>query len=308
MQDSSSDGPLISVCMPVYNAERYVGQAVESILNQTLGDFEFLIVDDGSTDGSRRVLESYAARDRRIRLSSRPNTGLLVALHEMLAMARGEFLARMDADDVALPERFERQVAYLRSHPEVLALGTRILVIDPDGDPLEERCLGRDHEEIDRAHIEPSPEMGICHPSVMMRTETLRRIGGYRPEYDKAEDTDLWLRLGELGRLANLPDVHLKYRLHPQSVSQSKGAEQYTILVRAQADARRRRGLPPSQAPEFIHQAEPLDESGWWHFMGWMALKSGHVSTARKYGLRLCRRRPSWLESWRLLYCALRGY
>ena len=89
--------------MPVYNAERYVAEAVESILDQTLGDFEFLIVDDGSTDGSRRILERYAARDPRIRLASRPNTGYLVALNEMLAAARGEFIARMDSDDVALP-------------------------------------------------------------------------------------------------------------------------------------------------------------------------------------------------------------
>jgi glycosyltransferase involved in cell wall biosynthesis len=294
--------------MPVYNAERYVAQTVESILGQTLGDFEFLIIDDGSTDGSRRILEGYAARDPRIRLNSRPNTGYLVALHEMLAVARGEFLARIDADDIALPERFERQVEYLRSHPEVVALGTRILVIDHEGDPLEERCRVQTHEEIDRAHLEPCTSMGLCHPAVMMRTETLRRVGGYRAEYYPSEDGDLWLRLAEIGRLANLPEVHLKYRLHPQSITRARGVEQYAVLVRAIADARRRRGLPPVPPPDSDPPTQTPDELEWWRFLGWMALKSGYVATARKYGLRCCRRRPLWIESWRLLYCAIRGH
>jgi glycosyltransferase involved in cell wall biosynthesis len=294
--------------MPVYNAVRFVGEAVESILGQTLGDFEFLIIDDGSTDGSRRILEGYASRDRRIRLASRPNTGYLVALNEMLAIARGEFLARIDADDIALPERFERQVEYLRSHPEVLALGSRILVIDHEGDPLEERCRVQTHEEIDRAHLEPSTSMGLCHPAVMMRTETLRRVGGYRAEYYPSEDGDLWLRLAEIGRLANLPEVHLKYRLHPQSITRARGVEQYAVLMRAVSDARRRRGLPPVPPPDSIPSSQTPDELEWWRFLGWMALKSGYAATARKYGLRCCRRRPLSLESWRLLYCALRGH
>ncbi len=305
---AKSDTPLISVLMPVYNAERYLAEAVESILNQTLGDFEFLIVDDGSTDGSLRILERYASRDPRIRLTSRPNTGYLVALHEMLAVARGEFLARMDADDIALPERFERQVEYFRSHPEVVVLGTRILVIDHDGDPLEERCRAQTHEEIDMAHLVPSSASpGICHPALMMRTETLRRVGGYRAEYYPSEDGDLFLRLAEIGRLANLPDVHLKYRLHPQSTTRARGVEQYAVLLSAIADARRRRGLPPVPPPDSAPPPQTPDELEWWRFLGWMALKSGYTTTARKFGLRCCRRRPLSLESWRLLYCALRG-
>lgn len=300
--------PLISVCMPVYNAEPYVAEAVESILNQTLGDFEFLIVDDGSTDGSLRILEGYAARDPRIHLTSRPNTGYLVALHEMLAIARGEFLARMDADDIALPERFARQVQYLRSCPEVLALGTRILVIDPEGDPIEEQCYVQTHEDIDRSHLEPSLSMGICHPSVMVRTETLRRVGGYRPDYYMAEDSDLWLRLAEIGRLANLPDVLLKYRQHPQSISQARRAEQFAVLARLRADARRRRGLPPAPTAEPVISAETPDEPERWRLLGWTALNSGYSATARKYARRVLARRPLSLDSWRLFCCALRGY
>src|SRR6476661_6105481 len=125
--------PPVSVLMPVYNAGRYVAEAVESILGQTYADFEFLIVDDGSTDRSRAILERYAARDPRIRLVSRPNTGYAAALNELLGLARGELVARMDADDVALPERLLRQVNYLRAHPEVVCVGTAVHLIDGGG-------------------------------------------------------------------------------------------------------------------------------------------------------------------------------
>src|SRR5262249_31043112 len=119
--------------MPVYNARPYLAAAVESILAQTFHDFELLMLDDGSTDGSRAILERYAARDARLRLWSRRNTGYVIALNELLSRARGELLARMDADDVALPQRFAQQVAYLRSHPDVVCAGTAVHLIDAAG-------------------------------------------------------------------------------------------------------------------------------------------------------------------------------
>jgi glycosyltransferase involved in cell wall biosynthesis len=303
----AEDVPLISVCMPAYNAERYVAEAVESILNQTLGDFEFLIVDDGSTDGSRRILEGYAARDPRIRLTSRPNTGYLVALNEMLAAARGEFIARMDADDVALPVRFERQVPYLRAHPEVLALGSRVLLVDPEGAPLCDMCKLQAHEEIDRTHLEKT--MAMCHPAVMARVEALRRVGGYRPECYTAEDLDLWLRLAEIGRLANLPEVLLKYRQHLQSIGYARRATQDAAAERSVADARRRRGLPQYGPTEDPASPRPHPTTmAQLHKWAWWALGSGYVPTARAYAIRCWCRQPFSRESWRLLYCALRGH
>ena len=134
--------PSVSVCMPVYNTERYVAEAVESILAQTLGDFEFVIIDDGSTDGSRAILEPYAKQDDRIRLISRPNTGIIGARNEALGLAKGELIAVMDSDDVALPERFEVQVAYLREHPEVVCLGSKVQCIDEAGRFLYEESHG----------------------------------------------------------------------------------------------------------------------------------------------------------------------
>ena len=119
----SSISPQISVLMPVYNAERFVAEAVQSILSQTFGDFEFIIIDDGSSDGSLEILRRFERADSRIRLSSRPNTGYTVALNEMLAMASGQFVARMDADDVAMPQRLQKQVDYLCAHPNCVVVG-----------------------------------------------------------------------------------------------------------------------------------------------------------------------------------------
>ena len=298
--------PLVSVCMPVYNAERYVAEAVESILGQTFGDFEFLIIDDGSTDGSRRILESFAARDPRIRLVSRPNTGYVVALNEMLGMARGELIARMDADDVAMPGRFERQAAYLREHPEVVAVGTSLVIIDPHGAPLAEKHLPEAHETIEKILFET--DLAICHPSAMIRRDALLQLGGYKPEYCPAEDIDLWLRLAEVGRLANVPEVLIRYRQHMQSMGNSQRARQEKGAWLAVAHARQRRGLADEGTAAAVSRARPnpseVDQMCKW---AWWALASGHIRTARAYALRCSYRRPFSVNSWRVLYCALRG-
>ena len=176
-----SAAPAVTALMPVYNAERYVAEAIESILAQTFGDFEFLIVDDGSTDRSRSILEGFAARDARIRLISRPNTGIVGALNEGLAAARGELVARMDADDVAMPERFERQVRYLDDHPECVVVGSRVTVIDPDGDPLTVLTDMLTHEQIDRGLL-AGIGAAMYHPAVMYRKSVVLGIGAYRDD------------------------------------------------------------------------------------------------------------------------------
>src|SRR5688572_25740567 len=121
--ETESAPPTVSVVMTVYNTERYVREAVESILGQTFRDFEFIIIDDGSTDSAPAILREYADRDPRIRLVSRPNTGIVRAANEGIALARGNYLARMDSDDVALPHRFEKQVRYLNEHPACVLVG-----------------------------------------------------------------------------------------------------------------------------------------------------------------------------------------
>ena len=190
--------------MPVYNAERYVGEAVRSILEQTFADFDFVIIDDGSTDRSTEILEQFAS-DPRIRLIRRPNTGYLRALNEGLALCQGEFIARMDADDVSLPDRLRRQIAFLDEHPECLMVGCALLRIDDDGDVLCEERLPEDHAEIEARLLEGRGAIG--HPAALIRRQALVELGGYREPFYGAEDHDLWLRLAERGRLANLPEA-----------------------------------------------------------------------------------------------------
>src|ERR1051326_2264165 len=130
---NSSRPPFVSVLVPVYNAARYLDVAISSVLRQTFSDFELIAVDDGSKDDSKKILEHFSANDARIRVISRPNTGIVGALNDGLAVARGEFIARMDADDVALPGRFQAQLDYLRGHPDCIAVGTAVQIIDARG-------------------------------------------------------------------------------------------------------------------------------------------------------------------------------
>lgn len=298
--------PTISVLMPVYNAERYVAEAVESILAQTFADFEFIITDDGSTDGSHSILERYAKQDSRIRLISRPNTGYVVALNEMLALARSEFIARMDADDISLSERFARQIAFFEAHEECVALGSGYLVMDPDGQPLSEPDVLETHEEIDAALLAGLRGV-LAHPSTMFRGRALLQVGGYRSEFEPCEDRDLFLRLAEVGRLANLKEALLSYRMHSASVCATRTQEQDAKGQAALREAYERRGLPlealpPLRGRKSLCEAERLRNWVWW------ALGSGHVKTARKHALRTVRLAPFSLESWRVLTCAMRGY
>jgi glycosyltransferase involved in cell wall biosynthesis len=305
-----TDAPLISVCMPVYNAERYVAEAVDSILNQTFSDFEFLILDDGSTDRSLEILRRYGDRDSRIRLTSRPNRGLVISLNELVDQARGEFVARMDADDISLPERFQRELDYLRAHPECVVVGSRVRLIDSEGDSLCDWCTMQDHETIDASFLEGKWGTWMSHPVVMMRLSTLLAVGKYR-NLSMMEDNDLFLRLAERGRLTNLPEVLLKYRVHASNYSSDflpHHAQAHRALWEMIHDARQRRNLPPVSTPPVpintVVTSAPAEREKW----GWMALSSGQVQTARKYAIRALASAPFSLSAWRLAYCAVRGH
>ena len=293
----------VSVLMPVYNARPYVAEAVESVLGQTLGDFELLIVDDGSTDGSTEVLRRLAGRDPRIRLVVRENRGVTRTSAELVEAARGEFLARMDSDDVALPRRLERQVAFLRAHPEVVAAGSWVEWIDAEGDPLREYHPPEAHEEIDRALLSGASN-AICQPSAIIRADAMRLAGGYRPEFVVSEDYDLWLRLAEVGRLANLPEVLLRYRHRPTSLARSHEDKCIYFADRAIRDACERRGLPATGAParEALPARTEADHRMIW---AWWALNAGNVKSARKNALIRLRLKPLSLDSWKLLRGAI---
>jgi len=296
--------PTISVLMPVYNAERYVAEAVESILNQTLGDFEFLIIDDGSTDRSLRILQRYAAADARIRLISRTNEGLVATLNELLALAQGELIARMDADDVALPHRFAQQVDFLRREPTVVCVGGAQDKIDEAG-----RMLIHHEDPLHDAEIQ---RMALCgrvpinHPSAMMRREAVLQVGGYDATLYPAEDLDLWLRLGEIGKLANLPETVLKYRQHANSVSEKRQTEQLQHWRLACERAWQRRGITGHfEVSETWRPVDPASRHAFILRYGWIFFYRQQRWSAIAYGWRAIRILPLNRDGWQFLFCAL---
>lgn len=303
-QFKEQGAPLVSVVTPVYNNERYLEQAVQSILDQTLSDFEFILVDDESTDSSAAILERMSRQDPRIRVFRRPHTGIVGAMNDGLRLARAEFIARMDADDLALPHRLERQVEFLRDHPDHVLVGSRVMLIDPDGAPICEFVHETTHEEIDQGHV--AMRWTVVHPAVMYRRQVVLDLSGYRGEYESLEDLDLFLRLAERGRLANLPEVLLLYRQHPESMCVTFRDQQNDVRSSVYRDLARRRGISINFAPEQYHAPDRSLLQMMRHW-GWLALKAGKLATARKYALRVLRGEPLNLESWRLLYCALRG-
>src|SRR5688500_12259876 len=198
-----TDTPTISVLMSVYNGERYLAAAMDSILGQSCRDFELIVIDDGSKDSSPRMLEQYAQRDPRIKLTVRENKGLTVTLNEAFAQSRGKYLARMDSDDVALPDRFARQFDLLESNPDLVLTGGYFQLIDGAG-----RLLTTLRPPTTDAEIQATLLKGhnaICHPAAMIRRSAMEKVGGYDTRFKTSQDLDLWLRLGEVGKLANVP-------------------------------------------------------------------------------------------------------
>jgi len=216
--------PPVSVVMSVFNGERFLAEAVESILGQTFGDFEFIIVDDGSTDGSPRILHSYANGDSRVRIYHQPNQGLAHSLNRGCALARGRYIARMDADDVSVPDRLMWQVRLMEEYPELGAAGGWVEYIDNQG-----RVFGDLHCPLDNQSIRSDLyQLGcpLCHPATIMRKSVFLATGGYREPFLDAEDYDLWLRFAEHSQLANLDRVVLKYRHHAGQVSDRRLRQQ----------------------------------------------------------------------------------
>src|SRR5262249_13202670 len=203
--------PIVSAVMPVYNTEMYLADSIGSILTQTFADWELICVDDGSSDGSLEGLRRYERTDTRLRVVSRPNTGGAGARNDGMALARGRYIAMMDSADIALPERLRRQVDYMECHPECVCLGAAVTWVGPDLMPICDEPRALDHATIDCRTLAGSGS-AIRHPVAMYRAEAVREIGGYRTEFLTHMETDLYLRLAEIGRLANLSDILLLYR------------------------------------------------------------------------------------------------
>lgn len=227
--------------MPVHNAERFLRDAIDSILHQTIQGLELICVDDGSTDRSPTILERARCLDPRVTVITQQNQGVAPALNAGLARAKAPFIARMDADDIASPHRLARQLLELRSRPAVVALGTWYRRIDERGHPIESARPPIRHAGIVRGLLAGDPGV-LRHPTVVMRRHAVSVLSGYDPSAGSAEDVDLFLRLARLGELANLADPLLDYRVHAASVTQSRSdtqrADLNRVVVRATAAQR----------------------------------------------------------------------
>ena len=245
--------PAISVVLPVYNAEAYVREAVESILAQTFTDFELIAINDGSTDDSGAILRELAARDTRIVLIERPNGGLVSALNDGIESARAGLIARMDADDVAMPERFALQHARMAQEPELAVLGSFFNIIDKDGSII------RLYDDLPLTPAAARSAVGgflVAHPAVMMRRDAVLKAGGYRKAFCHAEDYELWLRMSDLGyAIANLPRPLLNWREHGDNVSAAHWeANGRSVILARLAHRVRKAGLPdPFEGVETIN-------------------------------------------------------
>jgi glycosyltransferase involved in cell wall biosynthesis len=236
----------LTVAMPVYNAMPYLPEAVESILDQTFADFEFLIVDDGSNDGSRQYLEEI--RDSRVRLYCEERLGLMAARNRLLRLTETDICALMDADDFSMRGRLQAQWDFMRRRPEVVLLGTQIAFIAHQRQ-FARSLLPTQHSDIVRALIKASPV--LCNSSCMFRTDVVRKAGGY--QLPRGEDFDLFLRLSEAGMLANLPDRLHTYRIHLASTFTTQYPEYIAHIAYAIASHRQRLAdKPEPRLTEFL--------------------------------------------------------
>jgi glycosyltransferase involved in cell wall biosynthesis len=222
--------------MSVHDGALFLCEAIDSILKQTFRDFELIVIDDASTDDTPKILREVS--DPRLRLITlTQNVGLVDALNHAIAEARGVLIARMDADDVAHPQRFAAQVERMMNDPDLVLLGTSFDYIGAQGMRLRPETLHADNETIQRELIEQGNQ--FCHPSVMIRLNAVRSVGGYRKLAGRyAQDYDLWLRLAETGTVGNLTESLLKYRVHGGQLSlkklfpQRRAAEIYRVLAK----------------------------------------------------------------------------
>lgn len=281
--------PTVSVVMPVFNAESFLEEAIESTLNQTMADLELVAVDDESTDSSLAILRRYEQKDDRVRVIARPHAGIVGTRNAGIEVARGPFVAALDNDDAMYPQRLAEQSAFLQQHDDCVAVGAGALLVDRDGDPLIERHLPTAGDEIERELLDGRNPM--MQPGVLFRRDALIQVGGYRDDFDFSEDYDLFLRLSECGRLANLDSVLLKHRQHMSRASVSQFEQQRRVVARALAEAYERRGLDRA-LPEVPEAWHPNTPEGYHIRCASDAWDGGNPQTVRKHAKALWQLKP----------------
>lgn len=220
--------PLVSVVMPAYNSEKYIAEAIESILNQTYKNFEFIIVNDGSTDNTLKIIKKYAKKDKRIKvINNKENLKICKSLNRGITSSKGKYIARVDSDDISLPERFEEQVDFLEKNKEAGVVGADMQIFNGlTKENISIRKYEKTDEKLRKTIFFYSP---FAHPAVMIRKRVLEDLGQYNEEYHDCEDLELWFRIGSKYKFANINKILIKYRFHPNSITIKKMRRMETL-------------------------------------------------------------------------------
>ena len=296
----TSSKPSISVLMPVYNTEKYLAEAVESIRNQTFCDFEFIILDDGSTDRSLGILRRFARQDPRIVVHSRENRGLVATRNQLMQLARGEWLVWADSDDISYPFRIERLLKVMQSDRAIVWVGSAYRLVDPSGWPI--------------CKINDPSSFGIG--SSVIAKEVALDIGGFCSGFCVGEDTEFGMRMKGSGKIEWLKETLLDYRQHFDSVCNSlrNSVNSYISLAHKMAEDRNANG------EEFMRKLDSIKknmkdvdhgpEEPWKTHLrwAWWALMDGNVWTARKHSFFATIKNPKKADTWKGFLCAMRGY
>lgn len=283
----------MSVLMGVYNAEKHLRRSVASILAQTMKDFEFIIVDDCSTDGTWEYLDRLASMETRIKvLRNSENLGLTKSLNKGLSLVRSGYIVRQDADDFSYPFRLQKQLMYLEQNPDCVALGSQMLVVDENNRPKRLWISPLDHDEIDFRFMNGFGG-SLAHPTLAARTNTILDLGGYNDDYHVAQDMDLLLRMAEVGKLANLPDVLVRYQAHGENISSVNDDRKYQCVKSAVLNAWKRRGLGSPYFDRFPNPEITIKEPS-------------RTYALMVYGIKNIFGSPMTREGWSALYASLR--
>jgi glycosyltransferase involved in cell wall biosynthesis len=303
-----TENPDISVVLCIYNGEKYLNQAIDSILGQDFQNFELLLIDDGSTDSSLDIIRQYAILDNRCKIFTGPNQGLIGSRNMGVVQANADIIALMDADDICLPHRFSTQLQYLQAHPNCVAVGSQVLLVDPENQPIAPFLIGTSHQEIYEANM-GGRGGAIINPSAMIRKSAFVHVGMHSEKFLHAEDIDMFLRLGEVGKLANIPEVLLRYRQHMSSIGYQYAQTQQASAIKAVQAACKRQGVQCVIDVQTVEsQKEQASLGDVFTKWAWWALGAGNIETARKYGWRALLSRPLKTSNIKLFFCLLRGH
>jgi glycosyltransferase involved in cell wall biosynthesis len=245
----------LTVLLPVFNGERYVGETIDSVRAQSYGDFEFLIVDDGSLDRTPDILRDYAQSDSRIRLLRHENHGVGYSLNRGLVEARGRLIAQIGADDIALPDRLKKQVDFLEEHPDYVLVGGYLRIIDAHGRAIGLRRYPTNDRRLRSVILVYNP---FGAPSVMYRRTDALAAGGFTTRFATSEDYDFVLRLAKRGKVANLPEALTSYRLHGDAVKSTQTLRQLRDTLDAKRTACIEYGYRPSLGARAVNLALSL--------------------------------------------------